>query len=363
MTPFTLTDYDRRFYRDRIADFLPNRIVDCHTHVWTEEHLLPAEGAAPSRSAAWAASVARVHPLEQLMSSYQILLEGKTVTPVIFPGIETNIDHGSNNEYVTRSATGHGFPSLALTKPTMTADEFESTIRDGKHRGCKPYLNFAPEYIPQDEIRIYDFLPHAHLEVLDRNGWAAMLHIPRPGRLADPLNLAQLQEIDSTYPNARIIIAHIGRAYTVHDIGDGMDVLSRTRNLVVDLTANTNSAVMRRLIDAVGPRRILFGSDLPIFTMRAHRIVEDNRYVNVVPRGQYRIAPGDSTMRETDDIDEITLLIYEELDAFRQAAELAGLSRADIEDVFHDNAARLFDLSSTVAAPQHSADRGMGESR
>lgn len=358
-----LTGHDRRFYAERIRDFLPQSIVDCHTHIWTDKHLLTDDQAAPSRSAPWAASVAHVHPVEQLMATYRELLPGKSVLPVVFPGIETNIDGANNNAYVSEVASSLGFPSLALTKPSMTAEQFESVIRDGGHQGCKPYLNFAPAYLPPDEIRIYDFLPPAHLEVLDRNSWAVMLHIPRPGRLRDPVNLAQLREIDSTYPNARVIIAHIGRAYTIHDIGDGMDVLAQTRNLVVDITANTNSEVMRRLIGAVGPARILFGSDLPIFTMRAHRIVEGEQYVNVVPRGRYRIKPGDPTMRETDDDEEITFLLYEEIDAFRRAAEAEGLSAADVTQVFHDNGIRVFGSTGVITADSVQGEQGSGDKR
>ncbi|MCV7225138.1 amidohydrolase family protein [Mycolicibacterium komossense] len=351
MTPLELTDYDRQFYAERIHDFLPERIVDCHTHIWTTDHLLPPDAAPPSRSAAWASSVAVVHPVEQLVATYAAVLDGKSVIPVVFPGIETNIDAAANNNYVTQSATAYGVPSLALTTPSMSAGEFETTIRSGGHHGCKPYLNFAPAYLPQDEIRIYDFLPPAHLDVLNANGWVAMLHIPRPGRLRDPVNLAQLREIDERYPNARVIIAHIGRAYTLHDVGDGMAAMSQTQNLLFDITANTNSDVMRLLIDAVGPSRILFGSDLPIFTMRAHRIVEGDQYVNVVPRGKYHIAPNDPTMRETDSAETITLLLYEQIDAFRRAATAAGLSRTEIQRVFHDNAAHLFGLASTAAEP------------
>lgn len=45
MTPLELTDYDRQFYAERIHDFLPERIVDCHTHIWTTDHLLPPDAA------------------------------------------------------------------------------------------------------------------------------------------------------------------------------------------------------------------------------------------------------------------------------------------------------------------------------
>ena len=29
-----ITDYDRRVYEEKLADFLPERFIDCHTHIW-----------------------------------------------------------------------------------------------------------------------------------------------------------------------------------------------------------------------------------------------------------------------------------------------------------------------------------------
>jgi len=341
---FHLTEYDRRFYEEKLADFLPSEIVDCHSHVWTADHLLSEGSFEPSRSAVWASRVAEVSPVEDLLQSYRELFPNQSVTPVIFPGVETNMDSEKNNDYVRAVAASHGLPSLALTKPQASADEFEALISEGGFAGCKPYLNFAPAYIPRDEIRIYDFLPKSHLERLNANRWVAMLHIARPGRLGDPMNLAHLVEIDENYPDAKVIVTHIGRAYAHADVGAGMSVLSKTRNLLFDITANTNADVMRRLIEAVGPERIMFGSDLPIFAMRAHRVVENDQYVNIVPRGKYGDVSGETTMRETDTIDKLTLLIYEEIAAFAEAAALSGLSRAEVEAVFNGNARRTFSI-------------------
>jgi hypothetical protein len=44
-----------------------------------------------------------------------------------------------------------------------------------------------------------------------------------------------------------------------------------------------------------------------------------------------------------DEAARLTFFLYEEIDAFRRAAEAEGLTRADVEAVFHDNAARLRD--------------------
>ena len=170
-----------------------------------------------------------------------------------------------------------------------------------------------------------------------------MLHIPRDGRLRDKVNLAQMAEIDKHYPNAQVIIAHVGRAYCPEDVGDAFEILAGTNNLLFDFSANTNTWVFERLIEAVGPGRILFGSDLPIPRMRMRRICENGIYVNLVPKGMYGDVSGDKNMRDVEgaEAETLTFFMYEEILAFKRAAEKTGLSREDIEDIFYRNSARV----------------------
>ena len=32
-----IRDVDRRFYHDKLEDFLPDQIIDVHTHVWLKD--------------------------------------------------------------------------------------------------------------------------------------------------------------------------------------------------------------------------------------------------------------------------------------------------------------------------------------
>jgi len=341
MAVVSTTPTDAAFYARYLRDALPPHIMDAHAHVWYPADVLP-EGTYPARrSAAWAARIAATNPLADLRATYDAIFPGKEVTPVIFGNIDTSTNVDANNAHVSADAHRHGLPALAVTRPEWDAETFERRILDGGFAGCKPYLNFARQDIPADQIEIFDFLPRHHWEVVNRHGWVVMLHIGRPGRLGDPVNLAQLEQIDRDYPNARTIVTHVGRAYALEDVGEGMEVLARTQNLLVDITANTNADVMELLLRAVDPARILFGSDLPIFGLRGHRVVEDGRYVNIVPRGLYGDVSDDPTMRETDDGHSLTLMLYEEIAAFLDAAERAGLSASQVAGVFHHNAARV----------------------
>jgi predicted TIM-barrel fold metal-dependent hydrolase len=256
-------------------------------------------------------------------------------------------DFDAANAFVSRAAREHGFPALVFASPQWSAKRFEQEIRKGGFLGAKVYLTLAASHIAADQIRIFDFLPHHQLEVLDRNRWIVMLHIPRSGRLRDPANLADMVEIERRYPNAQVIIAHAGRAYCPEDVGDAFAILSQTERLLFDFSANTNAAVFEWLIRTVGPRRILFGSDLPITRMRMRRICENGNYINLVPRGLYGDVSDDRHMREVDgaQADALSFFLYEEIDAFRRAAQTTGLTPRDIEDVFHGNAVRMIETA------------------
>lgn len=337
-----LTDADRRFYDTHLRDELPAVMVDAHAHVWYPEDVMPEGTYPPRRSAAWAARIAATNPLDDLRETYRQMFPAQQVTPAIFGNIDTSIDVDANNAHVAADAAAAGIPALAVSRPEWSGEEFEERLLSAGFAGCKPYLNYAPGHIPSAQIEIFDFLTPDQLEVADRHGWVVMLHIPRPGRLGDPVNLRQLELIDREYPNAKVIVTHIGRAYAIEDVGDGMEVLGRTTNLLFDITANTNADVMHMLLDTVDSSRVMFGSDLPIFGLRGHRVVENGHYINIVPRGAYGDLSDDPTMRESD-ADDLVLMLYEEVAAFLTAANAAGLSRAQRDAVFYDNAVATYE--------------------
>jgi predicted TIM-barrel fold metal-dependent hydrolase len=226
--------------------------------------------------------------------------------------------------------------------PDWSEGEIIERYERGRFSGLKPYRTMAPEDIPYEEVTIFDFMPRHQLKVAEERGWVIMLHIPKAERLADAANVAQMKEIADTYPELKVIIAHIGRAYCPRYAEEGFAALGDTAQFFYwDFSANLLQAAMELVIEAAGPQRVLYGSDLPVVAARARRICEGDNYINVMRDADWedshtRLAP-------RQEREEITFMLYEEITAFKRAAEKKGLTREDIKDVFYNNAYHLLE--------------------
>jgi predicted TIM-barrel fold metal-dependent hydrolase len=331
---------DRAFYAQKL-DYLPPRMLDIHTHIWLRDH--QQRSTVARRGPTWPGRVASENPVADLLAAYRLMLPKQTVTPLVFGPATQEFDLDASNHYVSEAAAANHLPSFLVTRPEWRAQELEQRVSEGGFLGLKPYLEWAPPHIASDDITIFDFLPRHHLEVAHAHGWIVMLHIPRRGRLRDPLNLEMMLEIEHRYPGVQLVIAHIGRAYCPEDVGDAFEILKDARRMRFDFCANTSAYAMERLLRAVGPRRVLFGSDMPVVRMRMRRICERGFYVNLVPAGLYGDVSDDPHMREVGAAEgaQLSFFLYEELLAFRQAAEAVGLTAQDISDVMYNNAVRM----------------------
>ena len=344
MALFEVTANDRRVYEEELKDFLPDKIFDVHCHINLEEHKPPVvlKPGEKKRTVTWPSLVAKQNSIEDLQETYELFFPGKDCKALMF----SNCGPGDDvNAYVSESSKKSGFPALYYSHPEQSAEEIERRIREGGFLGLKSYLDLAPKYLPGNEIRIFDFFPKHQLAKLNEMGAICMLHIPRNGRLKDQVNIQQILEIRREFPKVRLIVAHIGRAYTKEDVGDAFDYLTQEPETMYDFCANCCEYAITELIRRVGPKHVMFGLDLPILRMRTHRIEENGTYINLIPPGMYGDPSQDSHLREVspEEAEKITFFAYEELLAFKRACQTLGVSKADVEDMMYNNAANLIE--------------------
>ena len=338
MFGFKLTDYDKKVYQEEIDGFLPKKIIDTHTHVYPSFANLEKDVS----NGYWPSKVATDWTIEDANQTYLDLFPNQKVIPVIFGNPGTNLEVG--NDYVSKAGAYYDYPTCFLTDYYMTPEYLEEQVVKGGFKGLKPYFYACRKEVDPREAGIYDYLPHEHLKVADKLGLTCVLHISKEERLKNKQNIHDLMEIEEKYPNVKLIVAHVGRAYAVEDIGDAFETLKHSKKMMFDFCANTLPEATEKCIEAVGTERLLFGTDMPIAKMRMSRVVENGYYINIVPKGLYGDLTGAAHMREVEDSSNITNFTYEIIRGFKKTAEKLSLSKKDIENIFFNNAAKLYNV-------------------
>jgi len=337
---FDYTDVDREFWAAHLEDFVPRRVIDAHVHLVDASHCLrPATD--EQRRQFWVGEVAEPISAEQFVRAQATCYPGRQMSYVCFGTVSLDWDIDASNAYISRQAAGRQWAGLVVLKPDWPVEQLVAQLDQPGIIGVKPYYSMIPgdagTHEGNMEANIFDFLPHRHLEVLDsRSAWVT-LHVPKARRLGHPDNIREIRELRRRYPRISLVIAHLGRSYTQPHAIEGLLPLAEDEGLYFDNSAVLNPAVHRIALKRIGPRRILYGTDNPIFYMRGRRSWQGKTYINHTSY-PFRF----NTNREAPDIEAAyTLYIYEALRAIKDVCSELSLSRQDVEDIFHNNAARL----------------------
>jgi predicted TIM-barrel fold metal-dependent hydrolase len=331
---FELRDVDRRFWNERIAPFLPDKVFDAHRHITPPQDLEPFT---PERlKQSWTFEVAVGETLEEAKLGYFELFPGKSVSFLAFGWPIQECHVKENNAYLMEGLRESDSAMLVLTRPEAKAEQVAEWLRRPRVIGIKPYQDLIRGFKGQD-VSIFDFCPPEHLQVLDEVGGWLTLHIPRQERLADPDNIAEIRDIRQRYPRIVLVLAHIGRAYTGRYVREGLPALAEDKGILFDTSAVLNPAVHAIALDRVGPERLLFGSDFPIFYMRGRQRWEGDKYINLTD-GNYSW----NLERQPPAVEaDYTLYIYEAMAACIDTYLALGFDEAALRAIFHNNAHRI----------------------
>jgi hypothetical protein len=325
---------DRQVFAAEFEDFLPAEIYDAHVHLHTPSFGIPtAEAIAES----WASEAPAVLSRTQLDEVQDLLFPGRQTRSLVFANPSKWVDLPAANAHVAQAIAADQADGLLVTRPEWTADEVRRLVAEGGFLGFKPYPGLVGGRFDEN-VAVDDYLPPHQQALADELGLIVMLHLPRPERLRDPRNQAEVRRLVETYPNLRLIIAHIGRAYTMSFAEPGLAAL---HDLPVhwDFAMNLNADVIALAMQMVGPERLLYGSDLPVALMRGMRRHEGDTYLNYSD-GDYQWNTPDR--RQPPEVEAgYTLYLYEELRAFKQAAQQVGWGRDEVARVMNGNARAL----------------------
>lgn len=332
---------DLPIFEREFDSWLPARIFDVHTHSWLPEHCLRpiAEERVglvfEAESVSW----------DELREAYTLLFPGRTIEFVAFGMPLTVIDREANNAYIASQIDNHTSFGFYIPALDASAEELEGRLRGGRFVGFKPYLAYVT-WKAIEEIRIVDFVRPAQLEVAHRYGLPIMLHVPRNTRLPDPDNLRDLEHIAAQYPNARIILAHGGRAYSRELIERALDVVSGLPNMYFDFSNVQSAEVVQAILERMPLERLMYGSDIPVATVRGYMFMLNGQRVTLTrkPFSWSISGPPHNPLR-------CTFMGYEQIRAMKRACDALGYGASQVEQLFYGNAHQLISAAHQALYP------------
>ena len=327
------TKYERnlRIFEEELDGFLPRRILDFHVHVMNEG-VLP-EGELYS----CAGHPISRYDLDDLAGDLAGLYPRRETFAVCFGLPHVGYNQKRNDDYLAEHCDRKRFFPFRLFDPVNdTPEGLRAELGDGRFLGLKPYLDYVRKPDPND-VEIHDMLPAWVMEIVDDLGLIVMLHIPRKRRLADPLNQRQVAELCETYPRARIVLAHIGRAYFLDNIVGNLEPVKRFPNLYVDVAMLNNWEVLEYLFQEVDAEKILYGTDLPIAVAPGKSVEINDQYTYITP------VPWELSISDDHGKLVFTAFSYEELRAIKKAVKRAGLTREFVDGLFYTHGMNLLE--------------------
>lgn len=336
-----VNDLDREIWQEELEEFVPHRLYDVHSHLSRAEfNLDPVARYKARHNQMPSAVLEQAGRYETLEAVDQALMPGREVNHLIFPFPQPNYAFGMANDFVVEEAQKKpGNAALMMVHPSMRAEELDKAVRRHRFVGFKPYLFYA---VSGDiwNSRIPDFMPEHQLAVANHYGLMIGLHISKAAAIADPENLDDLERLTGKYPRVRWMLFHNARSYSAWAIERAEKRLRNIPNLWYESSSVCETDAFDGLLSFVDPKRFCYGTDdLPIGVTRGKLIVWGHAWTDI---SQANAAFGVSHCDG-----RFTFVRYEMLRAMRRAAKHAGLTRSQIEDVFHNNADTLIEAIRT----------------
>ncbi|MFC1452007.1 aminotransferase class III-fold pyridoxal phosphate-dependent enzyme [Verrucomicrobiota bacterium] len=323
---FTAADADlAAVLRERV----PERVFDAHMHLYAVEHIDPCPA-----FVRWGPERADLGAWRRYMGSQigESRLSGALCTP--FPSKGGSIE--AVNEFVVEQAAGdENCRANIVISPESSRQSVEALLENPNVVGFKPYHIYSKREHTFDS-EIDEYMPEWAWELANQRGLVILLHMVKPRALADPVNREQLIRFCAKYPAARLILAHAARGFHAPNTTAAISSLHGLNNVWFDTSAVCEPQAIEAILDAFGPRRVMWGSDFPVSQQRGRCVTLGNGFAWVTTD---QVAWNDHAFFGAP-----VLVGLESLRALLRAADALGLNDGDLDDVFRGNALRLLGM-------------------
>ncbi len=327
MSNWIFNEVDEKAAKE-IQGFLPERIFDSHAHLYRVKDLhlsapnLFTQGLEEVNVETWRTRMGKMVGSSRLQGALFI------ATP------QPDCDQDKVSDFIVDQLKPMpDSRGLILVAPDSTKEKIESYFHNPQIVGFKPY-HFYSTFKPSFQAPLESFLPEWVWQMAHEHGLAITLHMVKDLALADPDNQREIREKCRRYPNARLILAHAARGFHAPNTINGLEGIKGLQNVWFDTSAVCESAAIQAILKAFGPRKVLWGSDFPVSEIRGRCVTTGDGFAwfDESSVDWSKLSPGCNPI----------LVGLENLRAMKEAADNFCLNAEDIQDIFCDNAHRLF---------------------
>jgi len=327
---------DLPFYREKVAPVVPAQILDFHTHIWRKEDWKEVGWETGRPGTKYVVSTTR-YDIDDLLADGKRMFPDRDYRAVCFGNPTVSADFVKTNAYTGSVREDQGlYPLFIAGRETSTPGELRKAVAEDGFYGWKVAICWeGNEY---EGIGVEDMIGPEELAVANEYGLIVLFHVPTSERLADPGVQAGIRKYALEYPQAKFVIAHCGRCYTPDRMTAAIKSVEDLENVYMDTAMVMEPLALEMVFEHLGPRRVLFASDLPIANMRGRRVYVMDHWVDLVLEGY-----PESSFRVGSDNMRATYMMWEIVLAVKRAADMAGISAEELSRVYFDNGMELLE--------------------
>lgn len=307
-----------------INDFLPDKIFDAHMHLYHKDYMIGNN---------------ETYTLERYRKEVSETIGDRQIFTNIIPyptkkavlvdddSVLNFTDEFLYNE-LNKDVNNVG---EILVLPNDTEESILRRIKSEQICGFKPYHLLNGGEITMN-LDIEEFLPESAFSLAEKYSKVITLHLVKDKSLSDENNLNYIIKMAQKYPNAKLILAHAARSFASWTGVESVDKIKHLDNVWFDLSAVCESPAIFQIIKKCGTERVMWGSDYPISNIVGKAISLADKFYWIDEKNNPEIAKSVKMLKVFD----------ENILALRQASIMLELTSKEIEDIFYNNAKRLF---------------------
>lgn len=321
---------DCDFFENELDSFVPDRVFDAHAHLCHPDFLdMTIQG------------IPKSFGRDEFFYWIDCLHPGREVAAYFLPFVwpyTQNCNISASNAWVSQhTSTSKNCYGALYVRAQDDPEWVRQEVKRLGLKGLKCYYSTAQIANPW-EAELPEYLPEPLVRVADQEGWVITVHLVKSKAVADPGNIYWIRKYCKSFPNMKLILAHSARGFQPGNNLEGLGQLVGLENLFFDTSANCECFAHEVVLKLFGYKKLLYGSDSPICShLRGKNFGVGNGFIWITEDSHKEIWE-----QGQPNSGKPVLLGLEHLRALKWASWSAGLKDSEIEDIFWNNALRLF---------------------